>query len=192
MLAEANASAEDSLIVGEALRKSGALERAATVLQAARLRFPEEPEILVRQAAVAVDARQPLAAARFLQVAAEYDPAYAHDAAELFRRAGQLEAALYMNSMVADPTEKVRQRFGLLLVGEQYELAVALTERLRRLGLLGEDEIAYGLAYAHFRTGDLETAEGMLRNISDPELFQKATALRQAMEQCAESPESCS
>lgn len=193
LLSGADATAEDSLVIGEALRRGGSLDRAAVVLEAARLRFPAEIEIVVRQAAVAVDAGQPLTAARFLQTAAALDPAYAHDAAELYRRAGQIEAALYMNALVTDPTEKVRQRLGILLAAERYEHAAALTERLHRLGILqGDDEMAYGLAYAHFRIGALEAAEALLKPISDPALFQKATALRQAMARCAENPVDCS
>jgi thioredoxin-like negative regulator of GroEL len=191
LLEEADASAEDALTVAEALRKTGAVARAATILEAARLRFPEEPEILVQQAVVAMTADQPLTAARFLQVAAEFDSEYALKSAELYRQANQLESALYMNAQVTEPVEKVRQRFGLLLSAESYERAVVLGPRLQRLNLTSEDDVAYGLAYALFMTGDLEQAEALLTGIGDPELFTKATALRQAMARCKESPESC-
>ncbi|MFT4979087.1 MAG: putative Zn-dependent protease, partial [Myxococcota bacterium] len=77
MLSEAGAAPEDALAVAEALRRSGALHRAATVLEAARLRFPESPDVPIQQAVVAMTANQPLTAARFLQVAAEHDPALA-------------------------------------------------------------------------------------------------------------------
>lgn len=191
MLAAGTITAEDALVFSEALRKSGALEQATLLLEASRLRFPENLEIPVRQAAVALDADQPLTAARFLQVAAEYDAVYAVDAAELFRQAGRIDEALYMNAWVADPTEKVRQRFGLLLDAQDFERAIALQPRLSRLALTEEDPVAYGLAYARFRTGDLDGAEALLKSISDPDLFNKATALRQAMERCAENQESC-
>jgi hypothetical protein len=191
MLAAGRVTAADALIFSEALRRSGALQQAAVLLEEARLRFPEDPDIPARQAAVALDAGQPLTAARFLQVAAEYDSAYALDAAELFRRAGHLEAALYMNAQVEDPIQKVRQRFGLLLDAQDYERALALQPRLSRLALTQEDSVAYGLAYALFRTGDPAGAEALLKTISDPDLFEKATALRQAMERCAEQPGEC-
>lgn len=191
MLEAANASVEDALTVAEALRRSGAVARAATVLEVARLRFPGEAEVLVQQAVVAMTAEQPLTAARFLQIAAEYDVSYAAKSAELYRQAGHVETALYMNALVPDPTEKVRQRFGLLLAAESYERAVALAPRLERLSLTGEDEVAYGLAYAYFQIGELEAAEALLSGIGDPDLFKQATALRQAMARCKESPESC-
>ena len=191
MMAAGRIDAEDALVFSEALRKSGALSQATMLLEQSRLRYPDNPEIPVRQAAVALDSGQPLTAARFLQVAAEYDNAYALDAAELFRRAGQLESALYMNARVLDPTEKVRQRFGLLLDAQDFERALALQPRLSRLGLTREDSVAYGLAYARFRIGDTEGAEALLTGISDPDLFQKATALRAAMERCQDNPEGC-
>ncbi|MFT5684028.1 MAG: hypothetical protein ACI8RZ_004969, partial [Myxococcota bacterium] len=100
LLEAGTVSAEDALVFSEALRKSGALREATILLEEARLRFPENLDIPVRQAAVALDSGQPLTAARFLQVAAELDAAYALDAAELFRRAGKLEQALYMNAWV--------------------------------------------------------------------------------------------
>ncbi|MFT5682486.1 MAG: hypothetical protein ACI8RZ_003404, partial [Myxococcota bacterium] len=53
------------------------------------------------------------------------------------------------------------------------------------------DSVAYGLAYAHFRVGDIPGAEAMLGGISDPDLFQKAAALREAMDRCDENPEGC-
>lgn len=191
MLAAGTITAADALVFSEALRRSGALEEAAVLLEEARLRFPEEPDIPARQAAVALDAGWPLTAARFLQVAAEYNNAYALDAAELFRRAGHIESALYMNARVEDPTEKVRQRFGLLLDAQDYERALVLQPRLSRLSLTQEDSVAYGLAYARFRTGDLDAAESLLKTISDPDLFEKATALRQAMQRCADRPGEC-
>ncbi|MEL6345326.1 MAG: hypothetical protein AAFV53_19625, partial [Myxococcota bacterium] len=162
-LKQSDASVDDVLTVAEALRNSNEIDRAATILEAARLRFPEEPKVLVRMAAVALDGKRPLTAARFLQIAAEFDQEYYKDAAELFRRAGYISTALYMNAQVLDAEEKVKQRFGLLLAAEDYERACALESRLSRLGLLREDDVAYGMAYAHFRTGDRQRAESLLK-----------------------------
>jgi len=191
MLAAANAQAKDALTVAEAMRRAGELGKAAALLEATRLRFPTEHEVVVQQAVVAMTARQPLTAARFLQVAAEYDSAYALKSAELYRQAGQLQAALYMNAQVPDPVEKVRQRFGLLLAAEHYERAAALGPRLSRLRLIQEDDVAYGLAYALFQVGELSEAEALLTGIGDPELFKKATALRDAMQRCRDAPGTC-
>lgn len=180
------ATADDALTISEALRQAGALERAVTVLEEARLRFPGEPRLDVRLAAVHVDAGRPLTAARLLQRAAAFDPSLADESAELFRRAGQLEAALMMNGQVLDPTEKARQRFGILLDAGAFDRAIALEDRLSRLGLLDDDRVRYGLAYAWMQVGDLQRADRLLGGISDPAVFRQATELRRAMQ--AEGP----
>jgi hypothetical protein len=117
--------------------------------------------------------------------AAEAEPALYVEAAEAYRRAGDLEAALRTNGRVADPVAKARQRLGLLLESEDWSGALALEERLARLGLAGNDDIAYGLAFASFQQGQLAQAEAFLKGIADPEVFAKATALREAMAACA-------
>ncbi len=191
LLARPDASAEDALTVAEAMRRSGATEPAARVLEAALLRQPGDRELSVRAAAVSMDLGRPRTAARFLQVAAETDPTLCLEAAELFRRAGDLQSALYLNSRVLDPVEKVRQRFGLLLDGQDFERAVALEERLSRLGLLQDDNVRYGLAYAWFRVGDLDASERLLGGVQDAQVFTVATALREAIGRCRESAGGC-
>jgi tetratricopeptide (TPR) repeat protein len=182
LLERGQTTAADALTVAEALRQAGAIDRAMVLLEEARLRYPDEPRLDVRLAAVSVDAGRPLAAARLLQRAAARDPSMADEAAELFRRAGQLEAALMMNAQVLDPTEKARQRFGLLLDAGSFDRAVALQDRLSRLGLLTDDRVRYGLAYAWAEVGDLERAGALLSGISDPEVFRQATELRRVLQ----------
>lgn len=186
LLDRGQTTAEDALTIAEALRRAGAIDRAMVLLEEARLRYPDEPRLDVRLAAVNVDAARPLAAARLLQRAAARDPSVADEAAELFRQAGQLEAALMMNAQVLDPSEKARQRFGLLLDAGSFDRAVALQDRLSRLGLLDDDRVRYGLAYAWAQVGDAERAGVLLGGISDPEVFRQATELRRAIQ--AEDP----
>lgn len=183
---------DDIIAIAEAMRKAGSLEGAAALLEDARLQYPGSVEPLLRLAAVHMDAGRPRTAARFLQEAAEWDIAWALASAELYRKAGDIDAALYMNSRVADPIDKVRQRFGLLLDDGAFERAVALDERLGRLGLLRDDEaLRYGLAYAHFRVGGLDRAEALLAGFADPRIYEDALALRQAIARCKAAPESC-
>ncbi len=183
---------EDVLAIAEAMRKAGSVEGAAVLLEDARLAYPESVEPLLRLAAVHMDAGRPLTAGRFLQQAAEWDARWALASAELYRKAGRRDLSLYMNSRVEDPTEKVRQRFGLLLDDGAFERAVALDDRLVRLGLLQSDEaLRYGLAYAWFRVGDMDRAEGLLSGFADARLFENAVSLRQAIARCRDSPETC-
>ena len=192
LLAREDVGLDDIIAIAEAMRKAGSTEGAAALLEDARLQYPGSVEPLLRLAAVHMDAGRPLTAARFLQEAAEWDNTWALASAELYRKAGDIDAALYMNSRVADPIDKVRQRFGLLLDDGAFERAVALDERLARLGLLRDDEaLRYGLAYAHFRVGAFDRSEALLAGFADPKLFEDALALRQAIARCKGAPESC-
>ena len=70
----------------------------------------------------------------------------------------------------------------ILLERDELEQAAALAPRLSRLGLLEDDDVRYALAYAHFRTGELDLAEEELKGITKRELFSRATDLRKAIE----------
>ena len=50
------------------------------------------------------------------------------------------------------------------------------------LFVLEDDDVRYALAYAHFRTGELDLAEEELKGITKRELFSRATDLRKAIE----------
>lgn len=184
LLTEPGATTDDTITIAEALRRSGDLVEARTLLEAALLSRPDDRDLLVQAARAAIDDGDARSAGRFLERAAILDPALALEAAEAYRRGGDLEAALRLNGEVADPHAKARQRLGLLLEDEAFDRAVALEERLTRLGLDTDDSIAYGLAYAWFRLGVPAEAERWLSGISDPKVFVQANALREAMAGC--------
>jgi tetratricopeptide (TPR) repeat protein len=184
LLLRPDADADDAIAIAEALRRGGQTAEAMTILESALLSEGEDRDLLVQAARAALDDGQPRNAGRFLERAATVDPALALESAEAYRRGGDLDAALRMNAEVADPVAKARQRLGLLLEAGAWDRAVALEERLVRLGLADDDGVAYGLAYACFRLGDLDRAERWLKGISDPEVFRRATELRQVIAAC--------
>ena len=177
--------------VGEALRRSGNLDEAAGILEAARVRFPKEPDAYTLLARTYVDLGLPGACGTILQQAAELDPDLAVASADCYRDAGRLERAFYMNTLVPDAEMKAKQRLDLLVRAEDWGQAIALIPRLETLGLLDEDPVAYAAAYALFQAGKYEAAEDMLKRITDSQLFQDASALRKAMADCQANPESC-
>ncbi|MCB9796932.1 MAG: hypothetical protein H6741_29975 [Alphaproteobacteria bacterium] len=181
------ASADTWIVMAEALSRSGQRFEAAVLLEEARVRFPENEDLPLQLARVYLEDDKPGAAGMILQIAAEHDAALYHQAAECYRRAGQVDAALRMNALVPDPVEKTRQRLAILLEGGDYERMVALEPRLSRLGLLEDDNIRYGLGYAHFQLLQYEEAERALKGIRDPDIFRQANQLRQAIESCKES-----
>jgi tetratricopeptide (TPR) repeat protein len=192
LLAEATDDPGPWIAVGESLRRAGQAAEAATLLEEARLRFPADPSIPVRLAGALVAAQRPLAAAVLLEQEALMHPELALEAAECFRRAGALGKALSLNTRVPSSRDRYQQRLGLLLEAEDWPRASMLEPRLRREGLLDNDEIAYALGYAWFRLGDHEAALRLLRGIADPSTFERATALREAMARCDADPLGCS
>jgi tetratricopeptide (TPR) repeat protein len=181
LLSRGDARPEDVLLLAETLRRAGQTEQALLVLDQGLLRFPDYLGLRVQAAGVALAADRPRVAAGQLEVVAAADPEYADEAAEAWRRAGELSAALRLNSQVVDPLVKGRQRLGLLLEAEAWESAAALQERLDRLGLIEEGPVAYGLAYARFQAGDWARAEDLLDRIVDPATFRLAAGLRAAL-----------
>ncbi|MEZ6187573.1 MAG: hypothetical protein R3F62_21505 [Planctomycetota bacterium] len=178
----AGSSLEAYLAWGEALRRSRRYDEAAGVLEDARLRYPGESKPLVALAHAHLGAGRPLAAGYVMEHASRLEPELASESAELFRRGGDLHRALYLNAQLDDQAAKTRQRLSILLQREDLEQAAALEPRLSRLGLLADDDVRYALAYALFRSGELERAEDQLKGITKTELFGRATDLRKAIE----------
>lgn len=181
-LERAGRTTDAHLALGEALRRAKKPDDAARVLEAARLRAPGHERVLVALAHAHLDAGRPRAAAVVLEEAARIDARYLGEAAELHRRAGALDRALYLNAQVIDQKAKTRQRLGLLLQRAAYDGVQALEPRLSRLGLMEDEEVRYALAYASYRAGDLARADARLRGITRPDLFRAATDLRKAIE----------
>jgi tetratricopeptide (TPR) repeat protein len=180
----------DALRVAEALRETDPMA-AVRVLEAAQLVHPNDPDVPVHLAAAWLAAGVPAAAGSVLQRAAEHDAGLYVAAATAFQEAGQLDRALYLNSRVIDPVDKARQRLGLLIAAGRYDAALALNDRLARLGLLDEDGVRYAVAWTLFQVGEYTASDQGLAGISDPEVFAKATSLRTAIASCLESPWSC-
>ncbi len=192
---------DDYLALGEAFRKAGAFERAQRLLEGARLRFPADPRVIVHLAHAYMADGHLIAAGELMQRAAlvdpkqaapkQSDPKYIQESAELYRRAGAFERALYMNSQVADQPAKFKQRAAILLDQKRFEELATLEGRLAKLGLLEDQKLIYTLAYARFKNGDYARAERLLGQISDAELFESAVQLRRTVQLCTEEPWKC-
>lgn len=183
-LARDDLQASDLAAVGEALRKTGELEDAELFLEAARLRFPDDTDLAVLQARVLMDQGSLLSSAMVLEQVARMDPKYLIEAAEMYRRAGRLERALFINQRVGDQKAKMKQRLQILLELGRFETISAMEARLSRLGLLEDEQIRYALAYGFFMIRDFESAERHIKHLRDPDLFAKGIELRKAIASC--------
>jgi len=190
-LARRDATADDFLAVGQALLVSRQYDRAIYFLELGRLAHPDASDLVAELAHAYAANDMPLAGADLLEQAAELDPRFVIESAELFRRAGAYGRALYMNAQVDDQPRKFRQRVAILLDRQDYEQVAALESRLRRLGLFDDQNILYALAYAHFQVGDYEAAQHLLARIEDPKLLDGVTQIRRLIVYCREHPDHC-
>lgn len=191
LLSSPRVRADDYVAIAEALRRGKQHDQAAVILEQARLRYPHHEPILKQLARTYLDAGRSLTAGRLFHEAARLNPSLTVEVAELYRRAGRLIEALWVNAQVTDQAAKIRQRLGLLIELERFEQAAGLERRLSRLGLLEDETVAYAMAYSFYRTGRLERAEGQLKRIREPAMYQKAIELRRAIEVCRTTGWAC-
>ena len=190
-LAATAGALEDYLALGTALRASGDLDQAAVLLEQALLHFPDSADARKVLAHVYIERGELTAAADLLYIAALLDAALLGEAAELYRRAGQTQRALWINGQLTGQTVKLRQRLAIYLQLGSFEQVVAMQDALQRIGLLDDEDIRYAIAYALFKTGDFRAAETQLAALNRPDLFRKAAELRRAIQDCTDDRWKC-
>ncbi|MDZ7789886.1 MAG: tetratricopeptide repeat protein [Xanthomonadales bacterium] len=190
-MAAGEATVDDAVAIGNALREAGELDKALRILEAARLEDGNNVRLSRVLARTWLDREQFLPAADILNQAARIDPELLVEAAELYRRAGWLMQALTLNARVIDQPKKLKQRMAILIELGRFDQAANMASDLVRTGLLDNEDIRYALAYALFKTGRFERAEHHLSELTRSDLFRKANELRRAMEQCGDEPWLC-
>lgn len=191
-LALAEGKEEDYVAIGTALKRARQFDAALAFLEAARLKFPASENVVKALAATYLDHGQPLAAGELMYRASLANPALKPEAAELFRRAKLHARALAVNAEIVDQPVKLKQRLGILIeLGRTAEVA-GMQAALVRTRLLDDEDVRYALAWALFKEGDFAAAESHLAKLTKPELFRKATELRQSMQDCADERWRCS
>lgn len=190
-LATGEATVDDAVAIGNALREAGEIDKALRILEAARLEDEDNVRLSRVLARTWLDSDRFLPAADILNQAARIDPELLVEAAELYRRAGWLMQALTLNAQVIDQSKKFKQRMAILIQLGRFDQAAGMEADLMRTGLLGDEDVRYALAYALFKTGRFEQAERHLSELTRNDLFRKANELRRAMEQCGDEPWLC-
>ena len=190
-LAHEKPNAKTYLSFVGALRKSGAIAKATKLAEAGNLEFAKSAEMTVMLAHLYLDQDMIHAAANLFEEASMEDPKYTKEAAEMLRRAREFTLSLYKNAQLTDIKEKYKQRIAIYLEFGEYERVVATASALERAGLLEDENIRYALAYAYYMVGDFEESEKELRELTRPDLFEKATELRKNMEKCQNNQWEC-
>lgn len=182
---------EDYVTLAQMLMGAGQIDPAITVLEEAKLRFPKNAKIGVLLAHGYLKKEMPYSGAALLESSAHYDEKYRKDAVEMFRRVRNYPHAIFLNSLMTDKVEKLRQKVAIHIDRGEFEKVIGLKEGMERYGMLEDDNLRYALAYAYYMARDYDAAEAQLKKIMDSELFAKATVIRKNIELCRDDSMEC-
>ncbi|HEY9190570.1 MAG TPA: hypothetical protein VIM88_06855 [Sulfurovum sp.] len=185
------ANAEEYISLAQMLQSGGESEEAIKVLEEAKLKFPSSAKVHILLGHYYNQKDMPHVTADLFEKGSFYDANYLKEAAEMYRRNGELAHALYLNSMMTDREEKTKQKVAIYVGKGEFEKIIGLKDALDRYGLLQNDNMRYALAYAYYMVKDYESAEEHLKKIEDDELFSKATVIRKNIEKCRSNSLEC-
>lgn len=185
------ASEQEFIALAQMLMGGGEPNEAVKVLEEAKLKFPASAKLHMLLGHYYNQKKMTFVTANLFEKGACYDRRYLKEAAEMYRRLGDLTHALYLNSKMTDKAEKTKQQVAIYVGREEFEKIIALKDALDRYGLLNDDAMRYALAYAYYVSRDYGSAETHLKKIQDDELFSKATIIRKNIEKCKNNPMEC-
>jgi tetratricopeptide (TPR) repeat protein len=185
------ANAKEYLALAQMLMNGGQRDEAIKVLEEASQKFPKDPLIKVLLGHLYLKKGMTYTAADLFEEASVYNKKYTKEAAELFRRAGDLPHALYLNANVKDKIAKLKQKIAIYIDRGEFEKVIGLKDALMRYKMLDDDNLRYALAYAYYMAKDYDNAEKELKKITDSTLFSKATIIRKNIEKCKENSLEC-
>lgn len=190
-MAKMPANAEEYISLAQMLQSGGEPEEAIKVLEEAKLKFPTSAKVHILLGHYYNQKDMPHVTADLFEKGSFYDANYLKEAAEMYRRNGELAHALYLNSMMTDKEEKTKQKIAIFIGKGEFEKVIGLKDALDRYGLLQNDNMRYALAYAYYMVKDYDSAEEHLKRIEDDELFSKATVIRKNIEKCRSNSLEC-
>ena len=185
------ANVQEYISLAQMLMGGGEFMEAIKVLEEARLLFPTSSKVYILLGHYYKQRDMPHTTAHLFEQGSYYDKKYLKEAAEMFRRTGELSHALYLNSMMLDSSEKTKQKVAIYVSRGEFEKVIGLKDALDRYGLLKDDNMRYALAYAYYVAKDYEKSEAHLKKIQDDALFSKATVIRKNIEKCKTNPLEC-
>jgi tetratricopeptide (TPR) repeat protein len=185
------ANVQEYISLAQMLQSGGESEEAIKVLEEAKLKFPSSAKVDILLGHYYNQKDMTHVTADLFEEGSYYDPIYLKEAAEMYRRNGELAHALYLNSMMTDKEEKTKQKVAIYIERGEFEKIIGLKDALDRYGLLNNDNMRYALAYAYYMVKDYDRAEAQLKKIEDDELFSKATVIRKNIEKCRSNSLEC-
>lgn len=187
-----NYSANEYVAVAYTLRENKRYQLASKLLEEGAIKYPEEKRIYELLSQVYIDQYKYLEAALVLDWASLKSSGFSHRAAALYLKAKDPVRSMQINRRIPDQVDKFRQRISIDIALDDYESMVAKADVLSRYDLLSDENIAYALGFAYFKTGDFEKSKYYLKTITNNQLFDKATYLFEQIEKCQNDPFACS
>lgn len=182
---------EDFMALAQMLMSADQTNAAIKVLEEAKIRFPDNAKLSVLLAHSYMKKEMPYSGASLFEYSSYYDQKYLKDAVEVYRRVKDYPHAIFLNSLMLDKQEKLKQKVAIYIDRGEFEKVIGLKDGLNRYGMLEDDNLRYALAYAYYMAKDYESAEAQLKRISDSELFAKATLIRKNIEKCKDDSMEC-
>lgn len=184
-------SAKDYLSVAYTLRENKQYADAAALLEEAVIKYSGNKKMIELLGQVYIDQQHFMMAALVYDWASVSYPDFALKAAGLYLKAKQPVRALQLNRRVLNQKEKFKQRLGIDIYLDDYEAMVSTEPALKRYDLLKDDNIAYAIGYGYYMNGDFTNARKYLKQVSDSQLFAKASHIFQKIEKCQDEPFEC-
>lgn len=181
----------DYLTIAYALRENKQYQTAARLLEEAVIKYRDDDKLVELLGQVYIDQEHYLMAALVYDWAAIIHTRFSTKAASLYLKAKQPVRSMQLNRRISKQEEKFRQRLSIDIYLNDFESLVAKTPALKRYELLKDDKIAYAVGYGYYKNGDYVRAKKYLKQITDNQLFGKASHIFQEIEKCQDDPISC-
>ena len=187
----AKPNAKEYMALSQMLLAGGQRDESLKVLEEAKMLFPKNAKVTMLLGHLYMKKGMEYTTANLFEQGSYYERKYVKEAAELHRRVGLIPHTLYLNSQISDKVEKLKQKIAIYVDREEYEKIIGLIDALKRYKMLDDDAIRYAVAYAYYMAKDYEEAEVQLKQITDNELFFKATIIRKNIEKCQDNSMEC-
>lgn len=151
----------ENLKLMEGLEKT-ALFRLQEIL---RQKFPNSEEVLLNWIQSAFENQMVLQSAEAFAQLSILDSKYYYQTAEFYRQIYKHRWSEYFGGFIVNPTEALKAKMALAIDQENYSWIAQLSESMKQMKLLEEDDYKYALAYAFVKSHESSRALDLLENM---------------------------
>ncbi|HPI40317.1 MAG TPA: hypothetical protein PLJ21_05895, partial [Pseudobdellovibrionaceae bacterium] len=165
----------ENLKLMEGLEKT-ALFRLQEIL---RQKFPNSEEVLLNWIQSAFENQMVLQSAEAFAQLGVLNSKYYYQTAEFYRQIYKHRWSDYFGGFIVNPTEALKAKMALAIDQENYSWIAQLSESMKQMKLLEEDDYKYALAYAFVKSHESSRALDLLENMR--QCSTKCLLLKQAV-----------